>query len=741
MMAETIRYHLWIPEDEIENVEKKPTGRSNQYGLVHTDHGQKLSQGLQDILDFFQRLQSSNSLDEQDMITFKIILQDKEDVASQKDFLEGEGLKINAVRDGRHAIVSAPRDVFGSLQGRVSRYRDKGTKKDFQYIQEFAPFTAEDKEASSVRRYFRENPDAMSIDVQIMLLPDMAPEMQKRAQENITEKIQQKKGTIQNEPYQLTDGTAIIRASMSPSGLNEIADDPRVYWVEKTVFFHGYEPSDVSSISDGLKIDPSIDMTALPAVVILDDGVSLPAGLEDVVPIHWHSSGCKQNDTFGVHGTPVASRAAFGYVGMHMADPFLTPRARIIDAQIADARSVAEDTMLIRIREAVQAFSSVAKIFNFSYNATTSIEGDEMSILGCEFDMLSRKYGIRFVISAGNHELFKVEDSLRAIIDDSDSRIASPADAMLGITVGAIVGFEHPGSLSGINEIAPYSRRGPGFSGFYKPDLVAYGATQFKNSTVPPDPYALCLSKTGYCAPPGTSFTAPTVAGDLAQTLTVVPNNDIGLAQALLYNGVIPKYDRSAMEQSEMDLAGNLFGRGLSSPENSMYSSENRVTFMNSGTMNRVTKKRVKFHIPSAIAGLKVKRGENKIRVTVTCIAQPPVDRTKGSEYSAAYISASIHRLNSNGRNVVDNPSVSDNRNKWDTCYHFSNEFSSFDSGSWEVWLELFTRWGIEDDEEIPYSLVITVEDLMESGNLYSETVRESAGRFTPVQPIRITIR
>ena len=173
-MAE-IRYHLWIPEDEINSIEKSPTGRSNQYDLVHTEHGQKLSQGLQSILDFFQRLQSSDSLDEQDLVTFKIILQDREDFTTQKDFIENEGLTINAVKDGRHAIVSAPRDVFGNLQGRVSRYRDKGTKKDFQYIQGFEPFTAEDKKASSILRYIKDNPDAVSVDVQIMLLPDMAP--------------------------------------------------------------------------------------------------------------------------------------------------------------------------------------------------------------------------------------------------------------------------------------------------------------------------------------------------------------------------------------------------------------------------------------------------------------------------------------------------------------------------------------------------------------------------------------
>ena len=741
-MADMVnRFHLWIPETEIDNVDKSPTGRSNQYDLQYSEHGKKLSQGLQNVVDFFQRLQSSDSLDEQDLITFKIILQDKEDFASQKDFIENEGLTINAVKDSTHAIVSAPRDVFGNLQGRVTRYKDKGTKKDFQYIQRFEPFTGEDKKATSILRYVKENPDAVSVDVQVMLLPDLAPDVQQRAEANITERIRQKNGSLQSNPYKLTDGTSIIRATMSPSSVDEIAEDPRVYWVEKTIFFHGFQPSDVSPLTGGLQLDPNIDLPALPAVVVLDDGVSLPAGLQSVVPIHWQANGCTKTSSFGSHGTPVSSRVAFGYVGLHMAEPYFTPRARIIDAQIADSNSVPEDVMLKRVREAVEAFSDVAKIFNFSYNATTCIEGSEMSILGCEFDLLSRKHGIRFAISAGNHELFRTQDTLKDIISDDESRIASPADAMLGIAVGSIVGIDHQGSLSKRNEIAPYSRRGPGFYGFYKPDLVSYGATQFKNGVVPPDPYALCLSKTGYCTPAGTSFTAPTVAGDLAQILTVVPNNDIGLAQALLYNGVIPPYDRTEMDQDEMDLAGNLFGRGLSSPENSMYSSENRVTFLNSGTMNRITKKRVKFHIPTSIADLKLKRGEKKIKVTVTCIAQPPVDRTKGSEYSAAYISASIHRLNSNGVNVVDNPSVSDNRNKWDTCYHFSNEFSSFDSGSWEVWLELFTRWGIEDDEEIPYSLVITVEDLTSAGNLYSEIVRETSGRFTAVQPVRINIR
>lgn len=90
-----------------------------------------------------------------------------------------------------------------------------------------------------------------------------------------------------------------------------------------------------------------------------------------------------------------------------------------------------------------------------------------------------RLHNVQFVISSGNHKVWQTADSLGEVLDD-DTRISAPADSMLGITVGAIAGKEHPLSLSGVNEISPYSRRGPGFAGFTKPDLVWMHARNFK---------------------------------------------------------------------------------------------------------------------------------------------------------------------------------------------------------------------------------------------------------------------
>ena len=229
--------HLWIPEREVENVEKTPAGRSAQSNLDHGAHGQTLSQGLQSIVDYTRHLQSAGVLDERDPVVLQVILQEREDISVRRRFLENEGLTIHAVKDGQHVIVSAPRDVFGRLQERVLRYRDKGTKKSFRNIQGFAPFTAEDKMAASIRRYTSENPDAASIDVQIMLLPHMRSDVQERALASVAERIRKKNGALQGDPYQLTNGTVMIRAIMPPGERNEIAADPRIYRVEKTAFF------------------------------------------------------------------------------------------------------------------------------------------------------------------------------------------------------------------------------------------------------------------------------------------------------------------------------------------------------------------------------------------------------------------------------------------------------------------------------------------------------------------------
>lgn len=436
----------------------------------------------------------------------------------------------------------------------------------------------------------------------------------------------------------------------------------------------------------------------------------------------------------------MASKVVFSHIGMQITTPFLTPRAKVISCDVygADAE-IASDVMAKRIEKAVAKFSGICRVFNLSTNTSQPIDGDELSIMGYQLDSLMKRYDVKFVISAGNHKLSQTSTSLEEILDDDDTRVSEPGDAMLGITVGAVAGATHPDSFSDVNEITAYSRTGPGFAGFYKPDLVAYGANLRLDQTVPRDPFSILLAPGGHLSVnSGTSFTAPVVAGDLAELLPIVPNNDILLTQALLYNGTQQLWEAKGITQEEADYIGNRYGRGLSSPSNCKYSSPYKVTFLRAGSLRRLTKERVKFLMPSVQANL-VGRGNTK--VTITCIANPPIDKTKGSQYLGAYISASLHKRDKNGNLATANPKVSDNRSKWDACYHFSNIFSEFSAGDWEVWLDLSTRWFNDDEQEIPYALVITIEDMTKTNDIYAEIVAEAAGRFQPITSVRIPVR
>ena len=409
----------------------------------------------------------------------------------------------------------------------------------------------------------------------------------------------------------------------------------------------------------------------------------------------------------------------------------------IIDCPIINNRT-AENLIIQRVQVAVKAYSNYSSIFNLSVNSTVPIEGDEISIFGYELDILTLKYGVKFVISAGNHSLYLTNDNMEDIIDDSDSRIAAPADSMLNITVGAISGTEFPQAISRMNMVTSYSRIGPGFNGFRKPDLVAYGAT-LSNSTVLPDKYAAVLMKDGNIGQnAGTSFTAPKVAGDLAEVLASLPSNDVLLAQTLLYHGAIKLYEEDKMTEEEAFFNGNLFGRGLSCVEQSIFSNKNKVTFVRTGEINRLTKQRVKFYLPNILNGTSRK---DKVKISVTCIANASVDRTKGADYLGAYIRASIHKIDSKGKNVCANPSTKEGRIQWDTCYHFENVFSAFNAGDWEIWVELFSRWSVSNNMDIKYAIAITVEDLSKKYDIYSEILNEVNNRFVPMNAIKNEIK
>ena len=732
--------HLWIPDEEVEQLDKTPMAIGKDLGLDHSQHGTVLSTGLQNIMTAYSHLQN-DSLSDEDLMIFKMVLPEGEDIYAKRDIAEKEGLKINAVKDKQHAVVSTSKKMFSRLQQRVGQYRESGSLNYFQYVDKFEPLSVDDKQSKGLAKYLEENQEKLRVDVQVMLVPNLDTAVREKAVSRLENEIRETNEQHYVAHYELSDGTPVLRADVHVKDLDKLTEDTAVFRVEQTSFFHlGKSGMGISDLD--LRLDPDIKPEELPVVVVLDSEVEFPEYLNELVPVHWKAHGV--SGLGDEHGTEVASKVVFSHIGLQLKNPYLKARARVISCDIyGDADELSIDIMAERIQEAVEAFHDVAKIYNLSSNADErTIEGDELSILGYQLDTLMRKYHVKFVISAGNHHLAESCSTLAEILDDTDARISPPADSMLGITVGAIAFENVDGAFSKANEPTAYTRVGPGFAGFYKPDLVAYGANIRKigdDLKYVNDAAAFVLSRDGKLTiDGGTSFTAPVVAGDLAEVYATLPTDDILLAEALLYNGAEKIWDTTKITKDEAIYIGNQYGRGLSVPENCKYSAPNRVTFLRMGSLKKKTKERVKFLMPSIQAAVK---GRNTTKVTITCITDSPIDKSKGAQYLGASITASLHKLTQAGKLANGNDQAADNRGKWDTCNHFSKTFSGFGSGMWEVWLDLLTKWDIDDDMEIPYYLAITIEDLTKTNNIYEAVIKESGGRYQPISAVRIPVR
>lgn len=725
--------HLIIPEGDIEKVDNNPTGRTPSVPRVFSEHGQQLVSGVQQV----EKFAASNPSSIDDTIVFRLRLHEGHKFSEnlKRKFLTDRGIEIKAVQTNEVAVVATSPESIRNFKRYIESYAATGRNKtDLQYVEEITPFQGFDKNSSGLKSLLaEEKPSEEPVDVQMMLMPNCSKESYDKAIKKLQTRIEKAGGKLKREPFYLSDNTPVLRVELTPSQLSSVEEDGAIYRVEETNFFH-FEPSEVQAKPlPSLQFDTDVNRDSLTPVVVLDSGVDFSRTplLDALVLEHWTAEGVVVNDTS--HGTQVASRVILGCsLGQQVKMGRLSPQATIIDACILGEGSLSEDQLILRVKEAVETFQERTKVFNLSMNSSRPIQSDRISLIAYEIDNLSRKYGVTFTISSGNHNVWRVHQNLEDVLDDDDVLIAAPAESYLALTVGAVNDEDDPDSLSPKDGLSPYSRTGPGFANNEKPDLVAPGGNQFlRNGCIFG---TKVISNTGECvSTSGTSFAAPVVAGHLASLIAnIPPENAPMVAKTLLQHLAEPMYDYEQLSDDEISDWKRLYGNGLSSIERAIYSAPHRVTFVAQGELNRLTKHRVKFYIPQILAD---DSGKNHPAiVTVTSFVLPPLDHTKGMEYLGAYASASLHKIDTKGQNKGANPlKVKCGRRKWQSVFHFKKSFCTFQPGDWEVWLELFTRWDTEKTDNIPYTLAITVEAPSETTNLYEAIQQEMPNRYQPL--------
>ncbi|MDR2344860.1 MAG: S8 family peptidase [Planctomycetaceae bacterium] len=730
MKNKILRSHFIIPESDIKNIKNNPTGRTKIVPRDYNDHGQKLISSLERIKKQFSKTKPLSLGD--DSIVFRIKLHEghKFQEQAKQDFLKRYNLEVKVVQTNELAIVAASPKPLENFNRIITEYRDSGINKtNLNYIDDILTYKGFDKNSNALQKLLEDPKNENPLDVQLMLFPNYTREQYQQALHQIKEHIEAVGGKLKREPFFLSNGIPIIRAELTAYQLSTVAENSAIYLVEETGFFR-FDPSGVRSESlQKLSLDPEININSLESVVIIDSGIdfSNTPVLEQLVVDHWLPQGYRTLDTS--HGTYVASRVILGEnIEQQIRLGVLTPQATVIDACVLVENNLSEDQLILYLKDIVETYHKKAKIYNLSLNTAKSIQADRIGVAAYEIDNLMRQYGVIFVISSGNHNVWQNHNSIEDFLDDDDIQIAPPAESYFALTVGAINDKNDPDSITQTNELSPYSRIGLGFACCEKPELVAYGGniskvngSLFGTGVISNNGKYKCVS--------GTSYSAPIVSNHLSVLLSVLPlENNVMIAKTLLIHLAEPMYNYEQLQEDEIALQKKLYGNGMSSIERSLNSTPQRVTFVATNQMNRLTKQRVAFRVPETLAN--ISGIKSPAVVTVTSMIFPPLDYTKGTEYLGAYVSASLHKIDGQGNSVVSNPTGDRGRQKWQSIYHFKKSFCRFNPGDWEVWLELFTRWDTDTTENIPYVLAITIETPSEQADIYTAIQQEVPHKY-----------
>lgn len=278
----------------------------------------------------------------------------------------------------------------------------------------------------------------------------------------------------------------------------------------------------------------------VPVVVVVDSGVSQTNPALASWVIGRDTQVAPQYDN-RAHGTFVAGLICFGAQLNPDLTGIDTGPCAVFDLQVipnddpnkGDATGLMEQELLISLEDALRQHANKYRVWNLSLGTDAVCSMDEFSELAEELDNLQEQYNVSFVISAGNYRTPPLLDYPRTAQQLDVGRITSPADSVLGITVGGISHVDFRANGPKQNHPAAFSRHGAGPNYIIKPDVVHFsGSCSTDGSTI----HGIrSLTDTGVAEDLGTSFAAPLVSRTLAQIYhAITPTPSPVLARALL---------------------------------------------------------------------------------------------------------------------------------------------------------------------------------------------------------------
>lgn len=492
-----------------------------------------------------------------------------------------------------------------------------------------------------------------------------------------------------------------------------------------------------------------------PVVVVVDSGVS-----EAIPPLQGWVVG-RQLDVAEpyrnpTHGTFVAGLIVWGdRLNPHLQDIDSNP-CGVFDLQVipnwdpayGETESVTEQEFLQSLENALTQHANRYKVWNLSLGTDEVCAEDEFSALAEQLDNLQEKYRVSFVISAGNYETPPLLAYPRTGEQLTRGRITSPADSVLGISVGAISHLDYRERGPKRDEPSPFSRHGAGPNYIIKPDLMHYGGT----CSIDAQHIAgvRSLTAVGSGEDIGTSFAAPLVSRTLAQVYhQIAPTPSPVLARALLTHHARDPRTGGRVPGGEEDFLG--FGRPVPPPYCLACEPYQSTLVFEDVLRPGFFLEWDDFPYPPSL----IQSGRYYGEVTMTIAFAPARGARWGTEYCETHIDAhlGVYRTvvrrkdksrsekffglvppehSSPGR-LYEDVQVRELR-KWAPVRTYYGNLSKGERGSrWRLMVRLLTRHGVEDYEAAqsqPFALIVTIADPLQKAPVYDEMAQLIRNRY-----------
>ena len=731
MNLETPKKHYRIPDENI-RFEKvtPPKGGTTYKRNDHTNHGNFLLQRSSVVK---ASLSQKDDYNWSKHLFLNVRSPQSTAIKSEKTKLKALGFEILSLNKFRKnvCIAKISKDNFNALEDKIRRYaNDSGNpgKTNLAILEDIEEVEVEEK-LSGLNRL----QDELTV---IIYLYNSLNQKERFVILNHLES-EFKELSIETESQVFANGTTAITCKADYSVIEDIVKSySTVNKVELNSSFHIKRSFPASKLPVMLTVNPPISNSV---VAIIDSGIeSSSVPFRSLVTANLRYLPKSAVDVDQDHGTFVASRCLFGdEIDSCLSSNILTPYCKVMDVTVFGrdefGESVGPDdfSLMNIIGQVVKKHHTEIKVYNLSLGKPEPIKDFDYSEVAKQIDYLSKTYGVIFIVASGN-----IDTPLGVYPHDhfghNGSRLGSPAESLLAITVGSIAKYDNMNCLAAKNEISPFSRIGPGADGGLKPEIVTHGGNLDKGykATARTSSYGINNTGSELAIDVGTSFSAPLVSQYVVRLIDAFPEATTNLIKALLYHFA----QKRSIPSTIINPHNFYTGFGEPDIEHSLISAPRAFSYFFEGAIDQTKYQYLGFHIPTIFKA----NTATKLKVKVTIVFDPSVNPINDLEYSMARVSATLFKAQGMGFKEINVDADQKYNLPWNPILQFEKEFTrGFSCGYWELRLRLFTRGTLTNKYLQDFAVIIEVIDSNNKVDVYEETVNEFGNKYGVVRSKR----